>query len=709
MISTIIPFNSKAEHKVLNLRNTNIYSTQPINDVPDPFLNDNLSVDFGSTLVGKPGDKVTLNCSINGLFRSRIIDIKADIKGNNNFYIIGSDRIQRSFSYFDRNTSYNFDIQISDTAENGTYPIDVTVRYQNPDGTVASTTSTAYLRIEGAAGQGASLKINRADILPNNNVTPGGAVSIGFEIENTSSVLVKNITLDIQGLKEAGLSIINGLSTLNIEPMEPGKKTYVYYSLQSSPTSKVGTYEIKTTLTYENLSKAEKVSKEESSLFINIGGDPSQASALIIENLKFPTGTLSPNKTFNLDFSLRNQGQSEAKRVKVSAKSEDPSGLVSKSVSETIIEKIAPGESVPLNFQYFTTKAGSTKNYPISIKVEYSDSFTEQDKPNTLEQIVGVFMNNPTSDKTPGGAEAKKSMPKLIIDKYEFSPKLPIAGQEFDMSLSFYNTNKSKTVKNIKIFLTSENNVDPKTPTAGSSVFTPVNSSNTFYIDRVPPNGKVSKNIKMFIIPDATAKTYQITANFEYEDEQNTEYKATENIGVPVYQESRLDIDEPTYEKNGVEGMDLPVSVNFYNVGKVTLYNFKVSLVCEDATIANPTYFIGNFAAGGSDTFETSLVPNKSGDVKAKLIFSYEDSTGKQQEKTEELNINVSAQEPMPETVPGENPDMPGATGEAPQKPFYKRLRFIIPVSLLLLGGIFFLVRHFIKKKKEKDLTIDED
>ncbi len=42
-------------------------------------------------------------------------------------------------------------------------------------------------------------------------------------------------------------------------------------------------------------------------------------------------------------------------------------------------------------------------------------------------------------------------------------------------------------------------------------------------------------------MPDAQAKTYTITANFEYEDSKGEEYTATELIGgVPVIQQSNL-------------------------------------------------------------------------------------------------------------------------------------------------------------------------
>lgn len=379
---------------------------------------------------------------------------------------------------------------------------------------------------------------------------------------------------------------------------------------------------------------------------------------------------------------------------------------MSRTVSDILVRDLAPGEEETVSYKFFTTKGGSTKNYPINIKIEYLDDFTEGKEPKTVEQIVGIFLNNP--ENVGDGKDAKKSTPKLIIDRYEFEPKLPLAGNEFEMNLSFYNTNAKKAVKNIKIDLTSQDTSKSDSNTAGSSVFTPVDSSNTFYIGRIAPSGKVEKTIKMFVVPDATAKTYNITANFEYEDDENNEYKSSENIGVPVYQESKLDIDPINYQTNAMVGDSIPITANFYNTGKVTLYNFKVTLTADNATVNNGTYYIGNFNSGGQDVYEGSIMPNEPGKIKGKLKFTYEDSTGEVKEKEEDINITVEEAPPMD---PNAGPDgMPLPDGAMGDTPWYKKPLFYIPVALVILGAIGFVVFKKLKnKKKEKDLKIDED
>lgn len=671
-------------------------------------VDDDLFLVSTSTEELKPGDETTIYFEQDNPGYRRyynyagdyeIYSVRATSDSPNNCYVINS---------YGGINGAEVRVRIPQSAEAGTYRISLVGKAKRRgarDGAPVKVEGEAYVRVNGGSQNKAQLKINRVDVLPEANIVPGSYVAFGYEIENISDVLAKNVELNISGLAAAGLSVKGGTTTQKVKAIEAGKKIYLYYEMNVAKTAKFGSYEIKTDLSYESEFNKEPI-KEETTAFINIGGDASQDSQLIIQDLKFPSATLGVNKTFDVSFKIRNQGQSIAKRIRASAKSDDPSGVVSRTVSDILVRDLAPGEEETVSYKFFTTKGGSTKNYPINIKIEYLDDFTEGKEPKTVEQIVGVFLNNP--ENVGDGKDAKKSTPKLIIDRYEFEPKLPLAGNEFEMNLSFYNTNAKKAVKNIKIDLTSQDTSKSDSNTAGSSVFTPVDSSNTFYIGRIAPSGKVEKTIKMFVVPDATAKTYNITANFEYEDDENNEYKSSENIGVPVYQESKLDIDPINYQTNAMVGDSIPINANFYNTGKVTLYNFKVTLTADNATVNNGTYYIGNFNSGGQDVYEGSIMPNEAGEIKGKLKFTYEDSTGEVKEKEEDINITV---EEAPPVDPNMGPDgMPLPDGAMGDTPWYKKPLFYIPVALVILGAIGFVVFKKLKnKKKEKDLKIDED
>ncbi len=63
------------------------------------------------------------------------------------------------------------------------------------------------------------------------------------------------------------------------------------------------------------------------------------------------------------------------------------------------------------------------------------------------------------------------------------------------------------------------------------NVFTPVDSSNTFYYDSIAPKGTVSKTMTLYTVPSAQPKTYTLTVNFEYEDESGNEYTCNRAFG----------------------------------------------------------------------------------------------------------------------------------------------------------------------------------
>ena len=267
------------------------------------------------------------------------------------------------------------------------------------------------------------------------------------------------------------------------------------------------------------------------------------------------------------------------------------------------------------------------------------------------------------------------------------------------MNLSFFNTNSTKPVKNIKIFLTSNETTDPNSNSAGGSVFTPVDSSNTFYIDSIPPKGRINKSITMFTVPDAQAKTHTLTANFEYEDGEGVEYTAVELIGVPVVQQSKLETGELNYMPEAFVGQPAPISLEFFNTGKVALYNMMVKLEGDFQT-ENGSFYLGNFVSGSSEYYEGMVIPSQPGELKGSVLFTYEDSSGEKQELRKEFTLNVMDAPPM-EEFPGEVPPMD--EGKGIKGTFSNIWVWMTMIVLAIFGGFIFY-----KKKKKKGMALDE-
>lgn len=313
-----------------------------------------------------------------------------------------------------------------------------------------------------------------------------------------------------------------------------------------------------------------------------------------------------------------------------------------------------------------------------------------------------------------------KNKPKLIISNYKLNPEMPKAGEEFTIDLTFYNTNYEKAVRNIKISINgAEQTTDATGQTATGSVFSPVNSSNTFYIAEIYAGSTASKQIKLKTVPNAQAQNYTIDVSFEYEDREGNEFTASEIIGVPIVQKSEIlygEVNAPS----GPMGMPTTVSMDFYNTGKDTLTTMMVSIEGENLeTMDSPRYFVGNFAPGSSDSYSVDVTPMQSGPVEGKVVFTYEDSTGTAHRDEQPFTMDVMEEMVFedvqfdPETgfpIDSEtgqlidpSTGMPVENDNMLTNPF---LWGGIALALIIIALL--LRRRLRRKKSDDDLTIDE-
>ena len=585
------------------------------------------------------------------------------------------------------------DLVISSTADEGVYsiPLDYKYTYNTyDDKTEVLTTNegkhseTIYVKVGNKTSK-PRLIITKVVTNPQ-VIIPGQDIRASILFQNKGTIGVKNVSVKLEGLNNnGGFYISSGSDIAYIKDVKGNGVTYADFHLKASNNIKSGTHELKATFSYNGVTETQVI-------YLNVGGDSSQSSNLVLENLEHPTTAIKANNNFILKFDLRNNGGINAKDVLVKVESSDPT-IIPKTTSIKKINSIAPNGKESLEFVFSPTEEAVTKNYPLEITIKYIDDLGAE---STINQYVGIYVEKSGEDST-------KGKPKLIIDKYNFLPQLVRAGENFEMTLSFYNTSSSKTVKNIKIFLTAESGSSHDSPGAGSSAFTPVDSSNTFYIDSIPPRGKIEKTITMFTIPDAIAKTHTITANFEYEDNEGNELKDIELIGVPVVQNSRLETGELSYYPEAMVGQPMPISLEFYNTGKVTLYNMMVKLEGDFQTENGSTY-IGNFATGSSEYFEGMVVPSEPGELNGAVLFTYEDSTGQQQELRKEFTLNVMEMPPMEEYPGGEFPPMEEESGGLKGILKSKWLWISLVSIVAIVGGIIF----YKKKKKAKEMAFDE-
>ena len=320
-----------------------------------------------------------------------------------------------------------------------------------------------------------------------------------------------------------------------------------------------------------------------------------------------------------------------------------------------------------------------------------------------------------------GGSMTEKNKPKLIISNYKIDPEMPRAGEDFTLNLDFFNTNQSKAIRNIKITMNAEgagptsgalsdmlgSSAGGASPQAGS-IFIPVNSSNTFYIEKMAAGKHSSQSITLKAIPTAPAQTYSVNLAFEYEDMEGNQYTAQEVVGIPVVQKAEILLGDPVLG-TAYSGQPMTVDLDFYNTGKDNLTNFMVNLEGQGFSSKESTrYFVGNFPSGQSDHYSMEIIPEEADRLSGQIVLTYEDSAGQVHEE------KVPFENEVERLKEGESVD--AATGEIitpkEEEPHAGGFSAITLVILLALMGLAFLLirrRSRGKKASAEELKIDED
>lgn len=328
-----------------------------------------------------------------------------------------------------------------------------------------------------------------------------------------------------------------------------------------------------------------------------------------------------------------------------------------------------------------------------------------------------------TADGTDISGGGIKNQPKLIISSYSLSPKMVEAGENFDLALTLYNTNNTNTIYNLKVSLDQNLQSQPagadgdnNALVSDGSVFSPVNSSNTFYTAAIYPWNYVTKNIKMNVLPNAKAGSYVMGVTLEYEDYLGNQYTTTESIGIPVVQKAQVTTGEINVDETLAVGAPTSVSMNIYNTGKDNLSTFMMKVVGKGFTVDEDTHFIGNFASGATENYSFNITPTEEGEIEGKIILTYEDSTGKEHKEEKEFKEEVEADQMGEMFDEDGNPiSIDPETGEPiTEEPTDDSSFLTSPFTWIGLVAIIViiivLVKHKKKKKKsEEELTIDED
>ncbi len=638
---------------------------------------------------GKAGEKITITLPIKNIStyeaRNVIITTEADDKLPISTDKLASAQIIDSIVAGEtREATVTFDV--SPNAQEKVYTMKLNLQYTNTSNDAYTSKDSINIKVLNSL-KNSRVMVSSITSSPS-TINAGESTKVTVNIQNYGNLPANDIKVSLTGLKSDSFGLSDSTDSRYIEKMNGGDKQTLVFSINSSSKMESGSYGLGVKVEYKDTSNTQL--SEESQFFISVN-EPEQSTSspdVSIANLTAPANALKPGDSFSVIFDIVNTGTAKLPNLKVSTASDKE--VVPKSLSTKIIPLLEVGKPQRLKFDYLVTDEAVTKNYPISINIEYETGKDPNKVKQTANQYVGVYVEG-AKDKD------KKSAPKVIISRCVCSPDLIKPGTNFNLDVTFQNTSRVSDISNLKIVLT---------PADG--VFIPVNSGGTLFIDQIPKGGSVQKTITMYVKPDTQTKAYPIAVDYDYEDEKGTAITAKDTVSVPVNVEARMVIGELNIPMDAFVGQPVVIPVNFFNMGKSTVYNVLIK-AAGDFQVQSPEYYGGNFESGKSDNYEVQLTPNKPGSNAGKIVLTFEDGNGKSQKIEKPFTVSVMDQMQIDENM-AVMPGMPGAPGMPGEMPAKKGINILY---LAIGGGGFLVILITViglvrRSRRRKEMALDE-
>ena len=406
---------------------------------------------------------------------------------------------------------------------------------------------------------------------------------------------------------------------------------------------------------------------------------------LVVDSFDYgSTSVMKRDQEFTLKLTFLNTGTKDITKAVINVL--DPSGAIVPTETSIIkFDTIKAGEKTNGSVVLRTVKDTDVTSTTLSVDMNYYY------EPDHLQHQA----NYPISlsiEKKPEEEEKKKegvTNPILMVTNYSIgSDKYVMAGKDFPLSLTLTNTS-GKTLRNIKVTVQDS--------TGG---VLPAEGSNSFFINSIAPGASYGKLMPMTVNNDVAAGNSTIAVNMSYEDLDGGTHTSADTITVPVTQEDRLMIDDildPGWLMMGEQGY---VQIKYYNMGKTTLNNLRISVSGDFTVDGDSSQYIGNMANGRSDYFSFNFFPNSEGEMKGKAVFTFENAQGAEQVIEKEFTFNI---QPAPEWDPGE--DMPI---EPVKQPMSLAQKILIGAGVAAAAAAALVIGKKRKKAKAEELELDE-
>lgn len=508
---------------------------------------------------------------------------------------------------------------------------------------------------------------------------------VTFYLDNLTDNPAKNVNIEIDG--QDNFEIADVTNRKHLASISKESNNFVTFKLKNLEERSGNSIVLNFSYIY-----GEEFTEDQQAITVNLPLNQTTQSRPQLKIKSYSIEQSANESEHLLKLTLGNLGEGQAKNVYLTL--DGGSNIqVTQSSNVSFLPTIEGGKEIGIDFLLGVNPVEGINYQPLNINIKYKDTIGNSYESN---ETLGINV----ADLYGAGSFGK---PRVLINKYTLSDEKILAGNIVTLSLFIENTH-ARPVQNIKTSISVikvEGNNGAET---GGTVFSPVDGSNSFFIEQIPARTTVERSIDLLVDPNATAKTYIVPITIEYEDQKANSYSVEEMVNIPVTQECKLQILSTEVPPTAFIGQPTFIGAEFVNVGKVTLNNFIVMLE-GDFHKEQASYFVGNLQIGASDYYQGIIYPEKEGTLSGKLVFSYIDNNNREVQVEEPFQLEVQgarAMEPMPGDMP---PEMMDPRANAGGSSLIKILLCII-IPLVILAAIIIFLRKR-KKKKENEELLD--
>jgi|GEM_PF-605992 len=463
---------------------------------------------------------------------------------------------------------------------------------------------------------------------PTGNFRVGETAAISFYVYNSGDAEARNIRVVAAPEVPANLVPVQAPGTQTIQALAPGESQRMTFYFSPRTTATTRSYAVGFTVNHGEMNFQQFAAVN----VYNPADDDNNIANLEMRNMNAPSGNIGVGQTATITFDVHNRGTTEARNIRVVATPESATDIVPVQTSSTqTIQSLAPGASARMTFSFSPRDTAQTRSYGIGFTVTYGEASSQQ------FAVVNVY--NPEEGDTPAG---QVQIPRVMVAGHVLTPAVPLAGTEFEMEISFRNTSATRSVNNVRILIEEVVAASAPGQQTAFAGFSPVDGSNTLFIDFLGPQEVVTMTLRFTTVTEATPGAHNMRFSFDYQDQDFIERTANQLISIPVRQFGRLELENVRVGDWGTPmvGSGVDFSYSIINSGRVDLLNIRTRAE-GPFDVDQAGRYIGTVRAQRTTGFDGRIIPFEAGMQTGVFIVYGEDPSGAIVEVRYEFEIFV--------------------------------------------------------------------